>query len=983
MSPQITSTAQAFRLKVQMMPAAQASRLKVSPQITSAAQASRLKSQMTPAAQASRLGANGVNNPVTQPQEKNSWSRWVPSQTESETMGLQAHRLCAAVVSGGLPGVLAPPVCAAVPVQSSEDLQAPGINAAEVRSVSNHQQDGLWHESTKEILLDADDDLITEVEDEVHLAALDGRGSATENKKMSHVAFDLSASPSTASMTTLGGDPLYEWYASSDQDWEECRYVVPHELSSLQTCAAEAEDDPNTTYALESVSWEGAVDVLQQLDIGMNRHRVIAQVLEEDDGEASADGLGDISELQKKGVARLCKLEASNKQLQSVLEKTQRNHGTLQLDCKDRLRVLCHISSPEPAGVYGYLCHMQPLGLRAVGASLSVEDEFLQTKTIPNDAVRSDLERWKPAIRAEYNSLVHETRAVRPLSDVEFSELVSNPDVKCELIPGRAIFTIKAQTGRLKARIVACGCFQTGASRTKEDTFASGVSAESVRMLTPLAGLRDFKVGSLDIKTAFLSAPVITPNRETVIVRVPSILRTSQTCSEKYWVVDKSMYGLDVSPRSWVIHRNGVLAGIESLVTGRKVRCLPMEEDANIWVIVDGATDRIVTYLALYVDDVLVVGSPGIAEEVASTLESKWTTTPVSWATDTEAVVFDGFEITCHEGVYHVGQKSYTREMLSQHEDIPGLSQTPCSKEIQVPEFPGTRQDHIRCAQALTGQLLWLSGRTRPDLSFSVSQVGQLIVQDPTKAIARAHQIIRYVRHAPDIELKYGKAPDRYGSWDQLQWKQNSGAIDLFSDASFMSDQESRSVGACQMFWGGELIMWHCGRQPLISASTAEAELIAMAEAFSMGRSLKPLIDAFCSHFAISSHAALYTDNRAALQLCTLDSGSWRTRHLRLRGHMIREAVERGHWTAAHLEGVYMPADIGTKPLGVARFEDLLRVIGLHNPRLPSPSQPPNPKVAAVKTSIAKVLIALILRLVARFWSILWMAVGKMCPSTS
>ena len=71
--------------------------------------------------------------------------------------------------------------------------------------------------------------------------------------------------------------------------------------------------------------------------------------------------------------------------------------------------------------------------------------------------------------------MVHETKAVRPLSDSEFLELTKNPEIKCELIPGRAIFTVKAQTGRLKARVVACWCFQTGETRTKEDTFASGI----------------------------------------------------------------------------------------------------------------------------------------------------------------------------------------------------------------------------------------------------------------------------------------------------------------------------------------------------------------------------------------------------------------------------------------------------------------------------------------------------------------------------
>ena len=772
--------------------------------------------------------------------------------------------------------------------------------------------------------------------------------------------FTLSRSSSTTSIATLTGDPLHEWYSSSDQDWEECHFVVPGALSSLQACSADVDDDPNIEYVLEAVSWDGCTDLGQQLDVGINQHRVVAQVLEEEDEEGAIDGLGDVGEMQKKGVARMCKLEASNRSLQEVLYQVQIRCGSNQLQWQDRLAFLCNPHSPVFPG--GDVC------LRSLHSPeqsshdlVTPVEEFLQTKAVPNEVVRADLNKWKPAMIDEYNSLVHETKAVRPLSDSEFAELTRNPDVRCELIPGRAIFTIKAQTGRLKARVVACGCFQIGASRTKEDTFASGVSAESVRMLVRLAGLRGLKIGSLDIKTAFLNAPVVTPNRETVVVRVPAILRASNTCSEKYWVVDKAIYGLDVSPRSWVIHRNGVLTGIESLSSGRKVRCLPMEEDANVWVIVDTELDKVIVYLALYVDDVLIVGEEKAASEVSSTLEQKWTTTPVTWATEKEAVVFDGFEVTFHEGVYHVSQSNYTREVLSQHEEVSGTCPVPSTKEVHVPDIPGSRQEHIKVAQALAGQLLWLSGRTRPDIAYAASQIGQLIVHDPMEAVTRAHQVIRYLRHLPDVCLKYGPAPNNYGTWDQLQWKQDSGGIDLFSDASFMADGESRSFGASQMFWAGGLIMWHCSRQPLISASTAEAELIAMAEAFAMGRSLKPLIEAFCVHADITCRSAIYTDNSAALQLCTLDAGSWRTRHLRLRGHMIREAIERGEWNAAHLEGVYMPADIGTKSLGMSRFEDLLGLLGLHCPHLQSVPLPPNSKVASIKTGIAKVLIALIL----------------------
>ena len=98
-----------------------------------------------------------------------------------------------------------------------------------------------------------------------------------------------------------------------------------------------------------------------------------------------------------------------------------------------------------------------------------------------------------------------------------------------DLVPSRPIFTVKAHTGRLKTRVVACG---NSAAKTRGDKFASGVSAEATRMLLLFAGMHRLSVGVLDVKTAFLHASVVTPNQETVIVRVTNILGASWLCSE-------------------------------------------------------------------------------------------------------------------------------------------------------------------------------------------------------------------------------------------------------------------------------------------------------------------------------------------------------------------------------------------------------------------------------------------------------------------
>ena len=127
-------------------------------------------------------------------------------------------------------------------------------------------------------------------------------------------------------------------------------------------------------------------------------------------------------------------------------------------------------------------------------------------------------------------------------------------------------FTIKAFSGRLKAGAVACGCFQSSQARGKEHTFASGTSAEVTRLLLRKAGLSGYAVGSVDIKTALLNAPVVAPNDEKVIVRVPGVMRQAGICTEKYWLVRKALYGLDVAPKSWTIHKNASLKGIPASV---------------------------------------------------------------------------------------------------------------------------------------------------------------------------------------------------------------------------------------------------------------------------------------------------------------------------------------------------------------------------------------------------------------------------------
>ena len=77
-------------------------------------------------------------------------------------------------------------------------------------------------------------------------------------------------------------------------------------------------------------------------------------------------------------------------------------------------------------------------------ASVEVVEENLdvplQTCAIPLEEVKANIDKWRPSIEAEYESLVMKTEAVEPLTEEGFQELCKDHVV--ELIPGKSAHTI-------------------------------------------------------------------------------------------------------------------------------------------------------------------------------------------------------------------------------------------------------------------------------------------------------------------------------------------------------------------------------------------------------------------------------------------------------------------------------------------------------------------------------------------------------------
>ena len=189
--------------------------------------------------------------------------------------------------------------------------------------------------------------------------------------------------------------------------------------------------------------------------------------------------------------------------------------------------------------------------------------------------------------------------------------------------------------------------------------------------------------------------------------------------------------------------------------------------------------------------------------------------------------------------------------------------------------------------------------------------------------------MLKFLRKHPGVAIAYGASKS-----DSLA------KATALSDASFAPCAE-RSHQCTLTFLGDCLITWHSTRQPFITQSTCEAELVALCSALSDMEAQLPLYEELLP--TNSWRKELLCDNKSAVAICQAPFGSWRSRHLHLRANVVKERLSQG-WILKHQPGTEMLADIGTKPLASGRFLELMLGLGLHVPS----TVPISPQVRSV-----------------------------------
>ena len=150
------------------------------------------------------------------------------------------------------------------------------------------------------------------------------------------------------------------------------------------------------------------------------------------------------------------------------------------------------------------------------------------------------------------------------------------------------------------------------------------------------------------------------------------------------------------------------------------------------------------------------------------------------------------------------------------------------ARELPEQELPQSAVD-LKKAQKITGELLWIAQRSRPDIAHEVGLMSSWVTRAPALVHKFGLRILEF--------LKYTK--DQFLSMTPVE--SAPCGIVIYTDASF-SPYGGHSVSGILIQFRGRNVLWKSKRQSIVCLSTAESELVAACEGTVLGQSTSSLI---------------------------------------------------------------------------------------------------------------------------------------------
>ena len=433
----------------------------------------------------------------------------------------------------------------------------------------------------------------------------------------------------------------------------------------------------------------------------------------------------------------------------------------------------------------------------------------------------------------------------------------------------------------------------------------------------------DLMLLGLDIPTAFLYSELVGP------AQIVSLPRSSCDVwgNKVFMKLQKSLFGLRKAPVSWFrTLRKFLIENLHFQTTA----------ESSVYRL-SGATGEMVALILVYVDDILIAATKTSAHWIADQIQKRLQVKLTGEIEKTGQLEFLGRQVVrLHPtGPFqlHLPLSYWEQLECALGQPVKETSSPPDLKKFEMKDDASLSATDTEVYRSALGKLAWYS-LTMPILAFQVSWLASF-QQTPTVTSMRA--LVAVIRYAKSYRFYTQSLPSQGGG----EWCSEDRSLTVLTDASWTL----RSVAGGFVLWRGSLIRSWSRRIPVLlhvpCMSSAEAELMGMAEAVKEGMGLSMVAESFSEglpdklstgeHERLTStfHIYMYTDSESGKHITNMAGLQRRMKHLELRALLLQYLTESGRLTVLFVEGELNPADPLTKPGDVHHVKLYLDAAGL------------------------------------------------------
>ena len=573
------------------------------------------------------------------------------------------------------------------------------------------------------------------------------------------------------------------------------------------------------------------------------------------------------------------------------------------------------------------------------------------TRLVPLGSPEAQTPEAQAAIRKEMANML--SKGVFDPTKVEDWSVVRGNEP--EAVVGKAKMILGIKNSELqpeewvhKGRLVYMGNNLRGAVGervvgTTDSLYGTPISLATARYVLAVALLRDWAPEAADVDGAYLMAdlggpPVYMRLTQALWSAAGACMGAVSAARDPCLRVRKAMYGLPRAGFDWFAHIDGVLvalgwsrhSGVDSVYT---------------------KTDAVI---AVYVDDILLAGTPHAKRREWAAIRGK-----VRLRGDPERLDrFLGVKYELHKAGKHsrtlrATQKDYTASVVRKYDEAAphpaGCRAAPAVHRSATSEEPGERTADCR---SFVGSLMYIVRATRPDATYAVNRLARSVSCWTREDDADLQQVVGYLRETIDMGLEMTvDVRDRKSE----MW------LELWVDSDHAGAGDRRSTGGWVLLLRGGCgtritLDWASRKQNVVARSSGEAETVALHGAVSELHALGAGSACEAAGLAVGVNRGLCTGALPAVDFLEKTLGQKVPVRVMVDASVAKAAAEKGTSRqmrylskAQGIELFWLRDMVNAIPL------DVRKVDGLENLADAFTKPLPGPRVAALREGIGVV----------------------------